>query len=293
MLEFDVLTTQGKRVIANATQNEDLFFALRGGVSEHFSTFGADSGYSHALTQGGGTYGIVWSVTIKTHPDMPVAGASVVFGAASDGNFDTWYQGVEAWFQIQPSITAAGGYALTFYQNNSFALWPLLLPGSPDTSQIEAILAPFLSKLAQLGLPYQANISSYSNFYSAFTALSNPAFFAVQNAQLGGRIIPKSVYADPQKLSQYSGILKSFLLDGAGIFDFTMTPKDVNQNTALLPSWRTSQTSIVVFLYVLLLMRSVPPSVLMLTYFVLTDNGMTTAPTTPSFNSAQRSQTII
>ena len=35
-LEFDVLTTQGTRVIASTTQNSDLFFALRGGVSNLF-----------------------------------------------------------------------------------------------------------------------------------------------------------------------------------------------------------------------------------------------------------------
>src|SRR5258708_6029869 len=31
------------------------------------------------LTQGGGTYGIVWSVTVKTHPDMPVTSVRLVF----------------------------------------------------------------------------------------------------------------------------------------------------------------------------------------------------------------------
>ncbi len=48
VLEAEVVTADGKRVIANACQNQDLFWALRGG--------------------GGGTFGIVSRLTMRTHP---------------------------------------------------------------------------------------------------------------------------------------------------------------------------------------------------------------------------------
>ena len=48
MLEAEVVTADGKVLLANAYQNQDLFWALRGG--------------------GGGTFGIVTRVTLKTHP---------------------------------------------------------------------------------------------------------------------------------------------------------------------------------------------------------------------------------
>jgi FAD/FMN-containing dehydrogenase len=48
MLEAHVVTADGKRVVANACTNSDLFWALRGG--------------------GGGTYGVVTQVTLMTHP---------------------------------------------------------------------------------------------------------------------------------------------------------------------------------------------------------------------------------
>ncbi|KAF9645739.1 FAD binding domain protein [Thelephora ganbajun] len=227
-LEFDVLTTRGTRVVASATQNPNLFFALRGG--------------------GGGTYGIVWSVTVKTHPDMAVTGASVVFTPAEDNNLDKWFRGVEAWRRIQPSITAAGGYAQAVYQKGYFSLGPLFLPGSSDTRQIETIIAPFISKLKELGLPYQSKVSSYGDFHSAYTALWNPAVFAIQNAQLGGRIIPKALYADDRRLSEYNGFMKDFILDGAGVYDLTMTPKDVQENVPVLPTWRSAQTYVAVYL---------------------------------------------
>ena len=48
MLEAEVITADGKLLVANACQNQDLFWALRGG--------------------GGGTFGIVSRVTLRTHP---------------------------------------------------------------------------------------------------------------------------------------------------------------------------------------------------------------------------------
>src|SRR5262249_49542708 len=48
MLEAEVVTADGKLLVANACQNQDLFWALRGG--------------------GGGTFGVVTKVTLMTHP---------------------------------------------------------------------------------------------------------------------------------------------------------------------------------------------------------------------------------
>src|SRR5438477_3116753 len=64
MLEAEVVTADGRVLVANACQNQDLFWALRGG--------------------GGGTFGIVTRVALRTHPLPEHFGA--VFGriAAKD-----------------------------------------------------------------------------------------------------------------------------------------------------------------------------------------------------------------
>ena len=51
-LEFEVVTPMGDHLFANACQNTDLFFALRGG--------------------GGGTFGVVLSITTKVLPAMNI-----------------------------------------------------------------------------------------------------------------------------------------------------------------------------------------------------------------------------
>ena len=70
MLEAEVVTADGQRLIANDFQNADLFWALRGG--------------------GGGTFGIVTRVTLLTH-EMPsrIGGLNGSIRATSDDAFRT------------------------------------------------------------------------------------------------------------------------------------------------------------------------------------------------------------
>ncbi|MEM8855552.1 MAG: FAD-binding protein, partial [Pseudomonadota bacterium] len=68
VLEFEVVTAAGEVVIANAHQNTDIFWAMRGG--------------------GGGTFGIVSKITLLTHERPTTAGLlSGSIKAADDGAF--------------------------------------------------------------------------------------------------------------------------------------------------------------------------------------------------------------
>jgi FAD/FMN-containing dehydrogenase len=68
VLEIEVVTADGEICIANETQHKDLFWALRGG--------------------GGGTYGVVTKMTLRTH-DMPETfGAAIgTIAASSDADY--------------------------------------------------------------------------------------------------------------------------------------------------------------------------------------------------------------
>lgn len=70
ILEAEVITADGSILIANACQNKDLFWALKGG--------------------GGGTYGIVSKITLRTHALPPIFGAvSATIKAKSDTDYKT------------------------------------------------------------------------------------------------------------------------------------------------------------------------------------------------------------
>ena len=71
LLEAEVVTADGTVRIANAVQNPDLFWALKGG--------------------GGGTFGVVTRLTLRTHPLPDYFGAVfATITATSDGAYRRW-----------------------------------------------------------------------------------------------------------------------------------------------------------------------------------------------------------
>ena len=64
-MEVTIVTADGNHIIANAYRNKDLFWALRGG--------------------GGGTWGVVTSVTYKTHPSTTFSAALLLVNS-TDAN---------------------------------------------------------------------------------------------------------------------------------------------------------------------------------------------------------------
>lgn len=86
VLEWEVVTADGKVLNASRTQNSDLYWALSGG--------------------GPGNYGVVLSMTVKAHPDATFGGASVIFDALNNPTEKFW-KGVEAFHDALPAITDA------------------------------------------------------------------------------------------------------------------------------------------------------------------------------------------
>lgn len=76
VLEWEVVTGTGKLLQASPTENPDLFWALSGG--------------------GGGTYGVVISMTVKYHPSSAVSSASLQFATP-----DTAAAAAEYWAVIK------------------------------------------------------------------------------------------------------------------------------------------------------------------------------------------------
>lgn len=88
VLEWEVVTADGVHLIANREKNADLYWALSGG--------------------GGGTYGVVLSMTSKAHQDTHTAGANLTFASAGMSQ-EAFYSLVDT-FQttVLPASTEAG-----------------------------------------------------------------------------------------------------------------------------------------------------------------------------------------
>ncbi|PPQ65125.1 hypothetical protein CVT24_003016 [Panaeolus cyanescens] len=230
VLAFEVITTDGRFVNATATENSDLFWALSGG--------------------GGGTYGIVWSATVKAFPDTPVLGATLSFSTAPNVSVDTWWEGVNAYRTMTASLTENGGYSLAVYTTGSFSMMPLMLFNS-TTHQLNSIVQPMLDTISALGIPFSYNQASFKNYFDAHATLFPLPLFAVQNTIVGGRLLSRSLWDSPKTFATLNEGIRSLVDNRVGAYDITVAPslrgKEVPDN-AVLPQWRTTQAEFAFFL---------------------------------------------
>ena len=138
-LEWEVVTATGAHLIATPSQNADLFWALSGG--------------------GGGTYGVVSSLTVKAHPDLNTSAANLTF--SSNGiSSDSFWSVVETFQESLPSIVDTGTVAVFVLTNDSFAVMPMQGPGVPK-AQLQQLFNATLTKLDEEKIQYSMLGTNY------------------------------------------------------------------------------------------------------------------------------------
>jgi FAD/FMN-containing dehydrogenase len=121
MLEAEVVTADGKLVVANACQNQDLFWALRGG--------------------GGGTFGVVTKMTLMTHPLPNYFGFfKGSIAAKNDGAFKELLEEFLRFYRKSLN-TEAWGEQVHVRGDNSLEL--SLAEAGLSTKQVEEVWKPF------------------------------------------------------------------------------------------------------------------------------------------------------
>lgn len=227
VLEFEVVTALGVHTTASATQNRDLYWALRGG--------------------GAGNYAVVLSMTVKAYPDGPVAGAGFLIVNDDDNKY---WAAVEAWLKHLLVLDTIEGYMTGFTITAfEFALAFSLLPDTTAVDDITSPLAPFFAELdalnvtlAQSGALISAN---YGDWYQTWAA---PFAYSTNNS-LGGRLISRSAVQNNltnlvavfRDIAEYSAAQ----VGGSAINGITVNltsarvgPAALPGASAVLPAWR-------------------------------------------------------
>ncbi|CUS10781.1 unnamed protein product [Tuber aestivum] len=218
-LEFEVVTGEGKHVNASKTENTDLYWALSGG--------------------GGGTYGVVTSMTVKAHKDAPMTVTQYSFRTTTgDTSMDNFYDALDFLHQMAPECFDRGGYIFNIYSKGSLSLGYFFGPEwtKEDTA---TFFQPWVERLESLGLQYSLNITEYPGYLTAYNTIKD--IIAVGNSQPGGRIIPKDTLLN--KRAQFNQVVKHVVEDGATLFEIVAHPTlEVagNPDNAVLPAWRDS-----------------------------------------------------
>lgn len=222
-LEWEVVDGTGQFLRASRTENSDLFWALSGG--------------------GGGTYGVVWSLTSKAHKDIPVSATNLSF--TNEGvSQDTFWDAISAYHAILPQLVDVGVMSSAGFSNNSFSVIPLVGPGI-SKEQLTKLLEPFFATLRKSGIKFTSDIYQFSGYLSQYNTMQSPVPVGV--TQTGGRLIPRSVVEKNNK--ELIAVFRKIVENGAYVNTLAVNvSKKVAGDVynAVLPAWRDALLSVVV-----------------------------------------------
>ncbi|KAI9655570.1 MAG: hypothetical protein M1821_005363 [Bathelium mastoideum] len=214
-LEFEVVDGSGNVLRASRYENADLFWALSGG--------------------GGGTYGVVLSMTSKAHPDQITAGANLTF-TNQNITQDVFYSAVGAFHEILPSITDVGATAVWTYTNSTFTIMAVTAPGLKE-AQLAKILEPYLTKLTRYGIKYNGYTGGFPTYLDQFNTMFPTIEVGI--AQYGGRWIPRSVVTENN--SALMSAFRNITEDGATFIGVGLNVSKAvvgDVYNAVNPGWR-------------------------------------------------------
>lgn len=222
-LEWEVVDGTGRFLRASRTENLDLFWALSGG--------------------GGGTYGVVWSLTSKAHKDIPVSATNLTFTNKGVSQ-DTFWAAIAAYHAFLPQLVDVGVMSSAGISNTSFGLIPLTAPGI-SKEQLANLLEPFLATLRAFDIKFTSDIFQFPGYLIQYSTMQKPVPIGV--TQTGGRLIPRSVVE--KNSEELMAAFRYIVESGAFVNTIALNvSKKVAGDVynAVLPAWRDALLSVVI-----------------------------------------------
>ncbi|KAJ5681673.1 uncharacterized protein N7477_001613 [Penicillium maclennaniae] len=233
VIETKIVTPKGDLVTANECQNEDLLWAVRGG--------------------GGGTFGVILSLTINVFPMPSLLTATLAMSARNGTSAKTWWKLIASTHKEMAKIQDAGvmGYYTAGVSPYSFQ-YTMFQPNTTNTSSIDRLIGPLTKHVQKHNETVQ---------YSSFTNLL-PTWYAIEKiAPVGGdaglnrgvratRLIPRRAVEDTDSLAKTFEIIgerNEAFADGVSSpsISGTMTISHKPVDNALNPAWRDATVHLI------------------------------------------------
>ncbi|KAH8895797.1 FAD-binding domain-containing protein [Thozetella sp. PMI_491] len=204
VLQVKIVTPTGDFITANACQNPDIFWAVRGG--------------------GGGTYGIITEVTLRAYPSPPTASHNLRVSPLLKKNKDDFIAILARIFSELPRLKEGGmqGYigvdAVDGDGGGEEGLtltWGLTLYNKSE-AKVRDLFAPigaFLTPLNGSVIFCEWSTNSAPNFFAMWNATIGDEPVAVGGGALSSRLLPAEVLTDQ---TLFSKTLQKLLLPGPG-----------------------------------------------------------------------------
>ncbi|CAG8975654.1 hypothetical protein HYALB_00008413 [Hymenoscyphus albidus] len=220
VVEWEVISATGELLKVSSVENSDLYWALCG--------------------EGGGTYGVVISITVKLHDPMLVAAASLSFSqpATATGAVDFWNV-VSTFIESLPAMTDAGLEVIWTVLPGTFVVSPATAPGLTK-EELNELFGSSLSQLKESNVSYNYQSALYQTFLDSYSATVLPSS-NISNSIIGSRMIPRSVVEDnlPAFVTAIQDIIASnFLFVGLTLNVSHQNPDAVAANSY----WRKTLT---------------------------------------------------
>ena len=223
-LEFEVVAANGEIVIANETKNPDLFWALKGG--------------------GPSTFGVLLSVIIKTHPEVPTAGIVLDINTT---DAELFWKGVAAMHDLANHWVDHGMFVNFELWKERFHVQPIVGPNM-TAAEIQRVAKPMFDRLQRDGVPYSTFTKEYPTFYDLYADLfeGEGAWAPVLT---GGRLFTKrdiarnaSAIVDAYRVAVDAGAFMAGHVVGPG-YGAPLV------NNAIHPAWRDAAAFTVTSVY--------------------------------------------
>ncbi|KAM3501786.1 hypothetical protein MY10362_005301 [Beauveria mimosiformis] len=239
-LQFEVVTADGKLLVTNQYQNQDLFWALRGG--------------------GGGTFGVVVSVTIRTFPDVPALAlmSDIAFPGPAD---DRFWDVLAALHQRLPALADVGGSGYYVFLPNSVQNSTctasinivMFFPNKTDKAPIAKIADGFI-QVARKSAPdanYTLLLAPTLGGSIAYELAKTPYDATGGTVILGSRLISRKFLSQKDGAERLGKALRD-IYEGSGntgytghfIADGAVAKNAGKVDSALNPAWRKTITHI-------------------------------------------------
>ncbi|KAL4956091.1 hypothetical protein BDW69DRAFT_203695 [Aspergillus filifer] len=222
VLEWEVITADGKHLTASQSENSDLYWALSGG--------------------GAGTYAVVLSMTTKVFPDGPIGSGILMFNITANATEDYW-SAIEDLWMFLPEFVDAGPNSWDFALTAAgFQAYAITVPDKNGT-EVQSLLQPWLNSVSKRGIQYSYIPTDSDNYLEYFSSRFGPGIAGAGPAtvQLTSRLIPRAAMYNKTETKVIVDALRQVVeLDPeASLGCHALNVANVEHpDNAVLPAWR-------------------------------------------------------